>query len=178
MELNSEQLKTRLNSDKNIVNVLRRRRTGGLKGPGHREPLSDEVKSLIITNPSDSNREISSALSEIGIDVSHRTVGNLQKGLDVRGEKMDVTGNELRKVREDKIREGAEENLLSIIQSIKPRIAEEKKLKNLTSAAKDLASVMDKVIEKKIGDEAKVIIYAPQLHKHDHYEAIEVLVTT
>lgn len=175
MELNNDLLNDRLNSEYNLVNILRKRRSGG--PGGHREPLSDEIKSLVVINPEDSHREIASALSELE-SLSHRTVGNLRKGLDVRGEKMDEKGNELRKERESKIREGAEENLLAIIQAVKPRINEEKKLKNLTSAAKDLASVMDKVIERKIGDEARVIIYAPQLHKHDYYPAIEVNVTT
>jgi hypothetical protein len=173
MELNDSQVEERLNDERNLVNILRRRRTGRSDGRCIAPRIPDEIKTLVALNAEDGTRDKARAFG-----ISHIAVSDIERGLNSRGEAMDLEFNELRKKRQETIKTKAEENLLEIIQAVQPRIKEEKKLKNLTSAAKDLASVAEKLSEKRLGSNASVVVYAPQISQENRYESIEVIVTS
>jgi Ca2+-binding EF-hand superfamily protein len=173
MELTDEEAKARLEREDNLVNLLIEHRTKH-DGKGRREGdnnIPKELRTLmaLTVGESKSQREVAQLFG-----VSDASVSNVSNG-KISHDRSDKALTDIKVKREEKASEKALDNLFELLDATKSRITASTKLREIASAAKDMATVHEKLSgHRREGNQANILIYAPRLVKEENFEVIEV----
>jgi hypothetical protein len=175
MELTEEEAKERLEREDNLVNTLIAHRTmhdGQGKKPGD-VAIPKEIKALIaLTSDGQSQAEVGEAFN-----VSGREVGLIKSGR-VSPRKSDPELVDIREKKKETASEQALANLLELLTAVPAHVKTATKLRDVASAAKDMATVHEKLTgSKQNGQGVNVLIYAPRVSQESRYATVEVEAT-
>ena len=172
MELTDDEAKNRLNREDNLVNMLVQHRT--MHENQGRKPgdvaIPKELKTLIgLVSDESTQKDVAESHG-----VSQMTVSNIKNG-KVSERKADQKLVDIAEERRKTSADKALDNLMDLLGHVKDKIPNTTKLRDITAAAKDMASVHEKISGRngQNGD-VKVLIYAPRLASEHDFETVAV----
>lgn len=172
MELTDNSAEARLASPDNLLNRLVQHRSterGEAKVSAARVP--PEIRKLLAITGGTTQDEKAEAFG-----VTQAEVSNCERGLTtekISDPKLDGVVEE----KKQKAAELAQDNLFKLLNKVPDLIDSEPKLKNVTAAARDMSAIRKELVSSdKSDDVGKVIVYAPNIRREDHYETLTVIV--
>jgi hypothetical protein len=180
MIMNDEEIKERLNSEKNLCQVIEKKRWKGRVEGSKNVPES--VRELIskIKNTSDDTGE---EIAEV-FGVNESSVSRFSRGL-VGGERVDAklmetvrTAKLEKRDREDEAHEAALDVLMTSLSSLQPKLLDpELKARDISTIAKNMSAVAKDMKGGRddggVTNNTQVILFAPGRKKLSNYDFIE-----
>lgn len=178
--LSTEEVASRVSSPDNLVNrlALIPKSSPGNRGAG----IPIEIQKVIADIASDPEREETQAEIAEAFGISQERVSQLARGVSLGSrtgfnpEVKEVVDRNKGKRQEAETQ--AIDNLLQVLHLIPEKLQGPIKLKKLTSVAKDMAIVADKMGKRDdssgAGSQVNLNIYVPKMNTLDKYEIIDV----